>query len=266
MGPEGQEFNLHKELLCSVSDFFTAAFDGGFKETEEGVLKLPDQSVETFKYFMHWLYKGKLTGYFRPFSSPPITHLETISNAYASVYESTKHFSALKAKNESYQELVLAIFEEAPFHQLVSLYVFAETLQVRGLKDNIVSLIVKVYGLESHRCQLFWPNRERLSSVPDPKHAINHAYRQLPEKSLLKGVMVQLYRDWLNFETINSDRGSLEYDFVYDTLESFFRFWSCENSGPMLWMSESAICDYHEHDVPCVLKSRGIDASSFMDW
>ena len=66
VGPDERRFDVHKELLCSVSDFFSAALDGGFQESEAGVVKLPEQDVKTFQYFMHWLYTGKLTGYLRP--------------------------------------------------------------------------------------------------------------------------------------------------------------------------------------------------------
>jgi len=58
-----------------MSDFFSAALAGGFKESEAGVVKLPEQDVETFQYFVHWLYTGKLTEYFRAKAGPSIQEL-----------------------------------------------------------------------------------------------------------------------------------------------------------------------------------------------
>ncbi|KAI9879186.1 MAG: hypothetical protein M1830_009261, partial [Pleopsidium flavum] len=186
VGSEEKAFDLHKELLCSTSKFFAAAFGGRFKEAEVGVIKLPEQKVETFEYFVHWLYRRKLTGYFRAGTSPSIRELITTTIAKANLYKTTALPADLKAVNDSLTATNLAAFEDAPFHQLIPLYILADALQICGLKDYIISLLIKVYGIKPSCATRFWAIARRPDPVPDPSLAINHAYERLPQSSLLK--------------------------------------------------------------------------------
>jgi BTB/POZ domain len=76
VGPEGKEYNLHKELLCDRSSFFKAAFRNKFKEGQENKMTLPADSPEAFDIFVRWIYGSALT----PISAD---HLETHYNLYA---------------------------------------------------------------------------------------------------------------------------------------------------------------------------------------
>ncbi|KAI9709172.1 MAG: hypothetical protein M1812_007757 [Candelaria pacifica] len=60
VGPKAHPFMIHKELLCHYSSYFRAALMGSFREAAEGIVTLPDDEVEMFEYFMHWLYTKKL--------------------------------------------------------------------------------------------------------------------------------------------------------------------------------------------------------------
>lgn len=60
VGASIQRFGIHKSLLCHRSAFFEAAFNGSFKEGEEGVVVLEDEDPETFQRFNEWLYTGIL--------------------------------------------------------------------------------------------------------------------------------------------------------------------------------------------------------------
>lgn len=51
---------LHKGLLCFYSDFFRAAFEGSFKEANEGKIELPDATVDIFETLQVWLYSQSL--------------------------------------------------------------------------------------------------------------------------------------------------------------------------------------------------------------
>ncbi|KAM0152803.1 hypothetical protein ACHAQE_006732 [Botrytis cinerea] len=56
VGSSSQEFAVHKDLICYTSPFFRAAFTSGFRETETGIIKLPETDTEIFDLFMGWLY------------------------------------------------------------------------------------------------------------------------------------------------------------------------------------------------------------------
>lgn len=47
---------MHKELLCSVSDYFTAALKGNFKEAAEHRIEFPEEKPWIFERFQLWLY------------------------------------------------------------------------------------------------------------------------------------------------------------------------------------------------------------------
>ncbi|KAI9871210.1 MAG: hypothetical protein M1830_003196, partial [Pleopsidium flavum] len=190
VGSEEKGFDLHRELLCSTSKFFAAAFGGRFREAEVGVIKLPEQKVETFEYFVHWLYRSKLTGYFRAGTSPSIEELSTTAITKTNLFQTTVLLADLKAAGDSSNAAALAAFEDAPFHQVISLYILADALQICGLKDYIVSLLIKVYGIKPSCATRFWATARRPDPVPDPSLAINHAYERLPQSSLLKRVLV----------------------------------------------------------------------------
>ncbi|KAL1797231.1 hypothetical protein ACET3X_003837 [Alternaria dauci] len=62
IGPQKQVFQVHKEILCKKSEYFRTAYNGRWKEAEEGVT-LEDVEVGVFKFFVHWLYTQQLPDY-----------------------------------------------------------------------------------------------------------------------------------------------------------------------------------------------------------
>jgi hypothetical protein len=60
VGPDAQPLNIHKDLICKSSKYFTKAFNGGFKEAEERSITLKDVDVVTAQRYMHWLYTNSL--------------------------------------------------------------------------------------------------------------------------------------------------------------------------------------------------------------
>lgn len=60
VGREQQVFNIHKELLCAVSCYFSAALKGNFKESDTQRIEILDEDVTVFKYFQVWLYSKEV--------------------------------------------------------------------------------------------------------------------------------------------------------------------------------------------------------------
>lgn len=56
VGKDRKKFAVHKKLICSVSDFFDKAFNGGFKEARENSMNLDEDDPLTFAVFLEWLY------------------------------------------------------------------------------------------------------------------------------------------------------------------------------------------------------------------
>ncbi|KAL8799083.1 MAG: hypothetical protein Q9223_007688 [Gallowayella weberi] len=59
VGHEGAKFHTHKSLLCHVSPFFDAAFNGPFKESS-GSMKINEDEADTFERFVQWIYRGEV--------------------------------------------------------------------------------------------------------------------------------------------------------------------------------------------------------------
>jgi hypothetical protein len=51
IGPNKKVFRLHKDILCSESEYFCTAYNGLWKEAVEGVT-LEDVEVEVFSIFV----------------------------------------------------------------------------------------------------------------------------------------------------------------------------------------------------------------------
>ncbi|KAI4919366.1 hypothetical protein J4E90_001499 [Alternaria incomplexa] len=59
IGPEKKRYNIHKDVICHHSEYFRTAYNGRWKESDEGVT-LEDIEVEVFNIFVHWLYAQTL--------------------------------------------------------------------------------------------------------------------------------------------------------------------------------------------------------------
>jgi hypothetical protein len=55
IGPEKKPCNCHKDLICYHSEYFRTAYNGRWREAEEGVV-LADIEPEVFNLFLHWMY------------------------------------------------------------------------------------------------------------------------------------------------------------------------------------------------------------------
>ena len=60
VGSDKEVFTMHKRIICNVSPFVKAAFEGKFAEAQKQVLELPDESVSMFKHFQLWVYTDSI--------------------------------------------------------------------------------------------------------------------------------------------------------------------------------------------------------------
>ncbi len=58
VGADQEKFSVHKNLICACSRYFHCAFNGGFTETQSGVIKFPDVEPKLFEFFYRWLYSA----------------------------------------------------------------------------------------------------------------------------------------------------------------------------------------------------------------
>lgn len=72
VGPSKEIFTVHKHLICDKSPFFDAACNGGFLESAENMVHLPEDQPVIVELFLDWLYTGE-------FASPEAESANLIS-------------------------------------------------------------------------------------------------------------------------------------------------------------------------------------------
>ena len=262
IGPEKHCFPIHKNLVCNASDFFKAACNGPFKEAD-GVVCLPEQDPKIFKHFIYWLYTGRTRGYYYPASlKPTIKDLELLVSAELKS-ESLDKLEDLEHDNIHGLALNLANYRDVPFHAIIALYVLADVLQIKGLKDQVITILISIYGYtdlknREGRSLLFWEwDTNRMPNVPNwlrgPSKGINMAWNMLPKGCHLRRLLIILFCDnALNFK-MRTGEEFFNPDFQEEAFSVMAGRWYQER-GTTRW-SDGLICKFHEHDVECLLPS-----------
>lgn len=60
VGLDKKELACHKAILCFYSEFFDVAFYGGFAESLQSKISLPEEDMEGILTFISWAYSGTL--------------------------------------------------------------------------------------------------------------------------------------------------------------------------------------------------------------
>ncbi len=285
VGSQETRFELHKGLLCASSDFFKAVITSDFKERDQNEIKLPEQDVKIFRFFVHWLYTGRLRGFYYPKTlKPSLQELRQAAIAELE-YQKLDFLQDLDINNPIGKALSLANYRDAPFSHLVGLYILADTLLVHDLKDPIVTLIIDVYcwskapeaaededsaqetqqeGEEANEAEaapsnsgngdtepsttLFW-NRERPPGLEDPCKGINMAWEALPRNSPLCQLTVECFCD--NVTLVEEHTNGREYHptFLAAIAHNYaLRLGRLDGylQSPD-WDQKGQICKFHEH-------------------
>ena len=267
VGADEVPFQLYKELLRAKSGFFKAAIDGKFLESQERVIKLPEQDPETFKYFVHWLHTNSLRGYHYPDTAKPCMAELVAGDPGATNDDLSSRLyrpdSADTAADPSpFHALSRANFFDLPFCPLIKLYIMAGYLQALGLKDQIITMLIVVYGHVSSDRTIqirFWyvKEDEGEKDLDDPAKGINLAWNMCPEEDHLRCLLMKLFCDNTGSAEKFEKRGgeALHPDFIKAMYEEMRDRWKLK-SPITPWEEPGEICKYHTHDVPCLRKLR----------
>ena len=285
VGSEETRFDLHKGLLCASSDFFKSAITGDFKERDQNEVKLPEQDVKIFKFFVHWLYTRRLRGFYYPETmKPSLQELRQAAIAELKI-QHLDHLTDLLIDAPSGRALYLAHYRDAPFSHLVGLYILADTRLVHGLKDPIITLIIDVYcwdqvakvggygpspwtqhkekgrdeaetldwapelqGTEAYTTP-FW-RYEPVPGFEDPCKGINMAWEALPRNSPLRRLTVECFCD--NVVLVEKHTNGRQYHpgFLAAVAQNYaVRLYRVDSLCQVPdWDLKGQICKFHEHD------------------
>lgn len=260
VGQEEHPLYFHKELLRRASDFFKAACTGNFKEVD-GVVRLPEQDPEIFKYFMYWLYTGKLRGYhYPPTLKPTIKELENAAKIDLD-FSRVDKLCELEFIHPHWLAFNWGNYRDVPFHDAIALYILADVLQVHGLKDQVVTVLIDIYGYTGHgertgTCLPFWDSTPRFVSIkPDwlegPSKGINMAWGSLPKGCHLRRLLLVLFCDNVMDSDVRTGEEPFDSRFFKEAFEVMAGRWH-DRRGTSTW-SNFAICQFHDHGVECLL-------------
>jgi hypothetical protein len=104
VGSSRKEYILSKQILCTWSAFFSAAFSGTFAEASTSSLSLPDDDPEIFTFFTYWLMDRRYD---------LVCHLD--SNQFISLYIFADKIKCDKLKNFTMDRIQDRLHESGSF-------------------------------------------------------------------------------------------------------------------------------------------------------
>ena len=191
------------------------------------------------------------------------------------------NIKALDPENPKSRAFVMANCRDAPFSHLVALYVLADALLIRNLKDPIVTLLIEVYcwrditapvkelggrgqsvpddadegdenldddGQPLEFTTLFW-SLNRPTELEDPSKGINLAWETLPHSSPLCKVLVECFCDNVILVEKHLEGRYYHPGFLVAIANTYaLRLAKAGNTTCVNdWDLEGEICRFHEH-------------------
>lgn len=183
VGPDKQEFCIHKELLCSKSTYFAKALSGQFLEAQTRIVELEDIRVVLFRVFVAWLYTDELV---YESSNSKASAFDEFRDLDMALQEETSHETGESEdrgddEDQSYVDDLSNFQEKTPeswtYLILVGLFVLADRLDAAKFKRQILDAIVK----------------KRLGTCDTPgQPAVILAYANTTRSSMLRRLLVHI--------------------------------------------------------------------------
>ena len=175
--------------------------------------------------------------------------------------ENKPSMEELEYKNHHGLALNLANYRDVLFSSVIALYVLADVLQVHGLKDQVVTALVHVYGYtdldnRTGRTMLFWDTNDsailhKPSWLVGPSKGINIAWELLPKGCHLRRLLLVLFCDNATVLDVKAGEASFNPEFQEEAYTVMAGRWYEERSTTR-W-SNGKICKFHDHDIKCLL-------------
>lgn len=141
-------------MLCFYSDFFRAAFEGSFKEADEGKIELPDVKIDVFEAFQVWLYSHSLRdGDNNKDSSgcPQLLACRTLAHLWAF----GDKYQIPLLRNDSLDALLEKLEEKNRFDVTVVHIAYQNTMQGSPLRRLAIDLCVFKMAHQSDEWTIF---------------------------------------------------------------------------------------------------------------
>lgn len=149
MGPNREEFVIHKALLCHHSPYFRSALNSNFIEAQNNAIELKDEDPEWFQYIAAWMYRGT-------FGQSRYDHANTQEEAIALCTQACEIYyladflriEKLLVQLLSYLHGLFDRFQEkriVPLNSAVIIHVYKNTTEASELRATITDELVRVW-------------------------------------------------------------------------------------------------------------------------
>ena len=135
VGREKKVFKLHMQLLCDTSPYFSATFEGMFKEGKEQLLDLSEEDVAVFEQFQLWLYSGII----KPTAADDCMNQRVLVKLY--VFGDKRGIPQLQ--NDAIDYLIDVIRDPGSFHVILIPWVYENTTATSPLRTLFVDMMVQ---------------------------------------------------------------------------------------------------------------------------
>ena len=149
VGPKRKEWIIHEDLICDRSDYFKAAFNDGFKETDEKEIYLDDDDPAAFALFVDWIYGAELRGKRGQYTSSKLTLEWPQVQKLCALWVFADKIRLPELKNEAcslytrYRDCCFIEVEEVEF-------IYRNTLEASDLRRAIVTNTITLYLVGAH--------------------------------------------------------------------------------------------------------------------
>jgi hypothetical protein len=167
-------FRVHEDMICQASPFFISAMSHAWKEARERIVILDEDEPETFKIYLHWLYRGTI----------PIRFGNPVEDE--KLYHSTS--KTLKYIHDVYAEQYL---------EITRAYILGDKLGDGDFCDALIDVM-------SDACAKATLDDEASGELcfPDRK-IVNCIYHNTTESSKMRVLMVDVYAEYAQPEWLS---------------------------------------------------------------
>lgn len=138
-----QVFLVDKDIICTRSGFFAKALKGGWKEADEGLVRLPEDDPQIFKLYLNLVYFGSI-----PAKARDVKEISDEDMELFKLYILSERLQDTHSQN-TIIEAVHASLHETRFNDLYYLpsipnieHIYSETLPSSPIQQLLVDNIV----------------------------------------------------------------------------------------------------------------------------
>jgi len=247
IGPDKKMYNVHKNLICHHSEYFRTAYNGHWKEAEDGVA-LDDINPAVFNIFVHWLYAQEVpsaaAGLFRIAGVTPKEEIMLKKESHSlaiKAYVFGDRFMASRFKCLLNNWYVDEKQTAAPYYEDV-IYAFSHLKGAVAFGDRFVAT---EFEKAAHNYFITQTGANLILY-----ELVIYAYKHLREDNRILDNMVDTQSClWSDEDTDDevAQRSSLPVRFLVDVMRRQLEF----RHGPDTWDEDDFdLCTYHLHDSP----------------